>query len=93
MAVTKMSAKRNFKLITGRYITDIIQTLSEAGNGKVDAEKFENDLEVLGLGLYYMDTLPIDEAIKAYKKTIKSDERYDILDTVDTVELYNNVFK
>lgn len=90
MSKVKYSKLKNFKLVTGRHLLDVVQVVGEGtGEEKIEA------LEVLTLGLYLLDTYNVIDARKEYQRLTKegnSDELYDIIDNVDPAELADDLF-
>lgn len=90
MSKVKYSKLKNFRLVTGEHLLDIVQKVGE-GTGE---EKI-NALEVLTLGLYLLDAYNVIDARKEYQRLTKEgndDERYDIIDNVDPAELADDLF-
>lgn len=90
MSKVKYSKLKNFKLVTGQHLLDVVQKVGEGtGEEKIDA------LEVLTLGLYLLDAYNVIDARKEYQRLTKdgnSDELYDIIDNVDSAELADDLF-
>lgn len=90
MSQVKYSKLRNFKIVTGEHFLDLTQKISEGkGDVRLDA------METVTLALYLLDTESnVSDAKKEYQRLTKpenADEKYDILDAVDGVELANDV--
>lgn len=90
MSKVKYSKLKNFRLVTGEHLLDIVQKVGEGtGEEKIEA------LEVLTLGLYLLDTYNVIDARKEYQRLTKegnSDALYDIIDNVDPAELADDLF-
>lgn len=90
MSKVKYSKLKNFKLVTGQHLLDVVQRVGEGtGEEKIEA------LEALTLGLYLLDTYNVIDARKEYQRLTKegnSDELYDIIDNVDPAELADDLF-
>ena len=89
MSIIKFSKCKKFKLITGKNLLELGQSLAKEQN----ADKLLENTELSTLGLYLVDTEPNPvEGKKEFERLMKNDEeRFTITDTLDAEELLADV--
>lgn len=86
----KLSKLNAFRRVTGESFTKLTAIFED-----VTADRFEESLEVLLLGVYLITKYTNKEAKREYERLMKEDyetERYEILDGLDLGELLDAMF-